>query len=237
MILSPDLERLQKLERSYEPSDEVKQKNSEKTLITLIGPTAVGKSTLAEEIIRLGGSAFSEVYSSLTRARRSDDPPQYTTADEGFTIERAKELIRTQAVTNYSVHPSGNIYATVPENFPAPYNLLPLLPGSLAAMKRAGFKSVHAIYLVTATEAFKKQLSTRATDPSFSARLNEGRQSLAWALEHADELLFVENIHGQPHIAAARILSLLEERQPAEEKERGITLARAMLNHLESPPI
>ncbi len=226
------LELLRSRETSYEPSPEVKRQMGEKTLIALIGPTAVGKSTVANEVIRLGGDDFSMAYSSVTRRRRPDDPADYQTADEGFTLERASQLINERSVTNYTVHPSGNIYATLPENFPAPYNLLPFLPSSLAAMRKAGFKAIHTTYIVTSTEAFSSQLANRANDPSFIARIKEGRESLEWGLAHTDELSFIENVHGNPSIAATRILSLLESPQPQREKDRGIALTREMLGHL-----
>ena len=232
MSLPPELARLKDEEPSYEPSSAVKRQMGEKSLIALIGPSAVGKSTIAREIIRLGGSDFSEAYSSVTRARRADDPEGYQTASEGFTVERAVQLIEHQAVTNYSIHPSGAIYATLPENFPATYNLLPLLPSSLSAMKKAGFYAVHAVYVTTSAEALKAQLADRASDASFVARLHEGATSLEWGIAHQDELSFVENTYGEPHTAATHILSLLHEPQTPAAKEHGLTQAHAMLHYL-----
>lgn len=234
MLLSLEFERLKNEEPLYEPSDNVKRRMSEKSLIALIGPSAVGKSTIAREIIRAGGSEFSEVSSAMTRRRRPDDPSGYQTADEGFTIERGLELIHAHAVTNYSIHPSGNIYATLPESFPTPYNILPLLPGSVAAMQKAGFKKVYPFYIVSSVEALEKQLADRALDPSFAARLSEGRNSLVWALAHKNELSFIENKYGEPQEAARRIISLLDELQPEAEREKGSLGAEAMLAYISS---
>lgn len=232
MSLTPELAQLKDGESSYEPSPVVRQQIGEKSLIALIGPSAVGKSTIAREIIRLGGSDFSEAYSSVTRPRRADDPEGYQTADEGFTIERATQLIKDKVVTNYSVHPSGAIYATLPENFPAAYNLLPLLPSSLSAMKKAGFRAVHAIYVTASIEALEAQLADRADDPSFTVRLDEGVASLKWGIAHKDDLSFVENIHGEPYAAATRIMSILSRSQDPAEKEYGLTQAHVMLHYL-----
>lgn len=236
MTLTPELEKLRREEALYEPSADVKQRMAEKSLVALIGPSAVGKSTVACEVIHQGGDAFSEAYSSVTRPRRADDPAGYQTADEGFTIQRALELIRQREVTNYAIHPSGNIYATLPENFPATYNLLPLLPGSFAAMQKAGLKAVHAVYIVTSVQALERQLADREGDPSFGARLHEGIRSLEWGLANKNQLSFIENIHGQPSVAAARIMALLSEEQPTEEKEQGVELAEVMLEFLRNNP-
>lgn len=234
MLLSLELERLKSEESSYEPSDDVRRLMSEKTLIALIGPSAVGKSTIAKEMIRLGGAEFSEVLSAMTRRRRQDDPVGYQTADEGFSIEHALELIHERAVTNYAVHPSGNIYATLPESFPAAYNILPLLPGSVATMQRAGFKAVYMFYVVTSVEALENQLAGRVEDPSFAARLSEGRDSLSWVLAHKNELSFIENAYGEPEKAARQAIALLSEPQPEAERERGSLLAEAMLAYIDS---
>lgn len=232
MLLSLELERLKAEENSYQPSDAVKQRMADKSLIALIGPSAVGKSTIAKEIIRLGGSEFSEVLSAMTRRRRSDDPAGYQTADEGFTIERALELIHARAVTNYAIHPSGNIYATLPESFPSRYNILPLLPGSVETMRKAGFEAVHMLYIVTTIEALESQLAGRVNDPSFAARVSEGCDSLRWGLEHSDEVSFIQNIYGQPEAAAQQALRTVKEPQAMAEKEKGKEMAEAMREYL-----
>ncbi len=233
MALSPELRQLKDDEISYEPSNSTKQQIRDKALIALIGPSAIGKSTVAKEITRIGGDDFSEVYIATTRPRRADDPAEYQTADEGFTASHAKTLIHTGAVTNYAIHPSGHIYVTRPESFPASYNILPLMPSVFTAAKQIGFKAVHAAYLVTSAEIFEKQLVARANDPTLADRMSEGRSSLEWALEHTEELSFIENVHGDPGAAGAAIISLLKRPQAQDEKERGTTLAKAMLDSLQ----
>lgn len=231
-MLTPELQQLKAQEPYYEPSAKVRKQMGAKTLIALIGPTAVGKSTIVHHTLELGGADFSEAYSAVTRPRRSDDPAEYRTGSEGFTIDKAIELIREGGVTNYSVHPSGNIYASTPESFPARYNLLPLLPGSLPAMKKAGFAAVHAVYIVTHAKAWATQLAMRRDDPSFQARLEEADKSLSWAVEHANELTFIENTSGEPRQAAAQILELTHKPIRMRHKQQGIELVHDMLDHV-----
>src|SRR5664279_401301 len=173
MALSPELELLRTQEPNYEASDATKQLVGEKALLALVAPTAVGKSTLIHRGVELGGPDYSEAYSVVTRPRRSDDPAQYKTGSEGYDIEYVTDLIKQGAVINYSIHPSGNIYATIPDGFPAKYNLLPLLPTSLPMMQKAGFGALHAVYIVTSVNEWSVRLKDRRGDPSYRSRIDE----------------------------------------------------------------
>lgn len=233
MALSPELRRLKEAEPDYVPSDTVRHKLADKVLIPIIGPTAIGKSTVIDEIVKLS-NAHSWVHPSVTRRRRSDDPPSYTTADEGFTLERAIKLVKNLDLVNYAIHPSGNIYSTTSESYQAKYNFLPMMSSSLRPIQKAGFAAVKPFYMVAEEEAYAQQLTARMSDPSFTDRLTEGIDSLEWALKHHEEISFVENISGQPKQTAQQVILALESPQPAEEKIKGLKQAEAMLGMLKS---
>ena len=239
MALSPILQQLKDNEASYIPSDEVKQILSNKVLIALIGPTGVGKSHIINEItaskVHQDGGRFSMAHTCTTRERRDNDPPHYQTLNEGFTIPYAVELISKRAMANYAIHPSGNIYGTLPESYPTKYNLLPLLPDGLPAAYNIGFGTVHPVYLVASIAAYSEQLKEREGDPAFSARISEGISSLEWALQHAEEVSFIENIHGNPSATADAIVALIDRpAQHKDEKEHGIALAQTMLEYIKN---
>ncbi|MDB5177767.1 MAG: hypothetical protein JWO61_150 [Candidatus Saccharibacteria bacterium] len=229
MTLSAKLQDLQAQEHSYEASDVTKAKLSGKVVAALIAPTAVGKSTLAKRILELGGSDFSESYSVVTRPRRVDDPKEYKTRDEGYDIDRVLEMIQARELTHYVVHPSGTLYASSPDSFPAHYNILPLLPSILPEVQRAGFANVYPVYIVVSSQQWIERLAERRSDPSYKARLEEAIESLEWALEHADELVFVENAANQLDETARTIIEVTRGHRDLPDTERGVALVRDML--------
>jgi len=230
MSLSLFLQTLKASELDYTPSEITRQKVSGKILTTLIAPTAVGKSTLINRVIELAGPDFSESYSVVTRPRRPTDPAMYKTSDEGYTIERVGRMIEAQELTHYTVHPSGQIYGSLPDSFPARYNLLPCVPSILNVVQRVGFFAVYPIYIVTSVHDWAERLPERRADPSYRARLSEAIESLTWAIAHSDELLFVENISGQLDNAATIIKEVTRGRTiTIDTAVHGTTLAKAML--------
>lgn len=237
MTLSPELELLRNQESDYEDSSETKQRVAHKTLVALIAATAVGKSTIIQRVVEQGGPDYSEAYSVVTRQRRQDDPAQYKTGSEGYTIERVVELIKQRAVTNYSIHPSSNIYASIPESFPAQYNLLPLMPTSLPMMRRAGFGAVHAVYIVTSVEEWAARLVDRQSDPSYHSRMDEAITSLNWAIAHADELSFIENHDNQLDQTASQLITLMQGETMENNQVDGLRLAHDMLQFAQSEQI
>lgn len=229
MTLTPDLERLRLAAPDYEPSLETQRRLARKTLIALVGPTAIGKSTLINEVLHIGGDDYSEGYSVVTRTRRPSDPALYRTADEGYSIERVTKMIDNQEVTNYTVHPGGQLYASIPESFPATYNLLPTMPDSLPLLRKAGFAAVHAVYIVTTGKEWGQRLETRRDDPAYAGRIIEAAASLQWGIEHADTLSFVNNESGQLEHSAQNIISIAKGTAQPGSHEEYLKLLHEML--------
>lgn len=191
----------------------------QKTLVGLIAPTAVGKSTVIKEILRLCDErdiAAGEVGSITTRSRREDgsDPDNYRTANEGVTHEKLISDIKEGGLVNWSFFATGDLYATDVHSYPATYNFLPLQPDSLEMLERAGFKKVVAIYLTAPVDEWAERLVERRQDPKFSGRIAEAQSSLAFAKTHTDMLHVIRNqsaqVNGEvrPTEAAERILEI-----------------------------
>lgn len=229
MSLSPLLNNLKAQEQDYEASAATKEKLSDKVLVALVAPTAVGKSTLINRALAQAGDGFSEAYSVTTRARRTSDPAGYKTADEGYDIEKVTQMINARELTHYFVHPSGQIYGSLPESFPAAFNFLPCVPTILPVVKRAGFSTVHTAYLVASVSDWAARLPARRSDPSYVPRLHEAIESLTWALAHSHELTFVENATGKIDQAAQSLIDISRGRPIDISKEKGAALAQAML--------
>lgn len=174
---------------------------AEKTLVALIAPTAVGKSTLAHYMLdtaREQGVDIAEVGTWTTRPGRADDPDQYRT---GIAMDVMLDAIEQREVINWAPHPSGALYASVAESYPGHYNVLPMLPDTLPMMRRAGFKAIYAYYMTATAEAWQPHLEERRGH-QFTDRLREARDSLEWAEHHIDELTILHNQEGKTHLHA-----------------------------------
>ena len=141
---------------------EYKEANEGKRVIALLGASAVGKSTLIQACLQNAPSeqllTCAEAGTTGTRAPRVGDPDNY---HMGTPLEEAVELIEKGRPVNWSLMPTGDIYMTLPEDFPADYNFMACLPDSLPMLKRAGFEMVHALYIATDADSWEEQIAAR----------------------------------------------------------------------------
>jgi hypothetical protein len=154
---------------------------NEKTMTTIIAATGVGKSTINKRLLELAarqGIDAGEPGTETTRPRRADDGDSYRT---DVTHDEMISRINNSEYPNWSITPSGHIYATPPESLSAEHNFLPCLPSSLPMLRRAGFKAINAFYIVTTAEAWDNQIETRKGLADFPGRIEEAKSSLEFA--------------------------------------------------------
>lgn len=158
--LQSRIERLVATRDKYECKD--KASIAGKRVIPLLGPSAVGKSTIIAAAKRRAPlwevTSIDEAGTTGTRAPRQGDPANY---HMGIPHEEAVELIEEGKPVNWSLMPTGDIYMTLLEDFPAEYNFMACLPDSVPMLKRAGFAAVHATYIVTPVDTWEDQLASR----------------------------------------------------------------------------
>jgi GTPase SAR1 family protein len=183
MELQDRLDNLTANRENYKFTDTQSIRN--KKVVAILGPSAVGKSTIIHRALELAaeqGVDAAEAGTSATRAAREDDPPNYHT---GIPVQDMVNMIEQGKPVNWSVFTTGQIYATLPQDFPAEYNFMACLPDSLPMLRRAGFAAVHAFYIVTDTESWQEQLKPRrfmpdgkTYRPDFGRRMDEALLSL-----------------------------------------------------------
>lgn len=160
MDLQQRLEKLVAERNDYECKD--KEGVTNKRVIPLLGASAVGKSTIIgcakRRALLWGIDSIAEAGTTGTRAPREGDPENY---HMGIPHEEAIELIEEGRPVNWSLMPTGDIYMTLPGDFPATYNFMACLPDSLPMLKRAGFSAVNPAYIVTAVDEWEQQLASR----------------------------------------------------------------------------
>ncbi|MDN5275905.1 MAG: hypothetical protein JWN33_554 [Candidatus Saccharibacteria bacterium] len=221
----------------YEPDLSVQDMLSQKVLTLVIGPTAVGKSTIIERVLARRPS-WAIAGTTTTRQRRDGDPANYHTATEGITKEHIIDLIHNGELVNYSVFRTGHIYGTLPEDFVGDVSLLPALPSSIASLGKAGFKRLEQAYVVTSPAPWEHWLNDheRAAD-NLPKRLHEAVDSLDYALAHKDELHPVLNNEdpGRLEQAAEEIISLTENGDifiPGSERNRRWALVEELQQYV-----
>lgn len=190
-----NLARLAALEKEYAPNAEVRAAHSTKTFTALIAPFGSGKTVISDEVIRLD-PRIQLINTSTTRHRKPEDQPNFRTADEGITTEWFLEKAQNGELTNFSVIPQTDAYGTLSEGFPGDHSIGPFLPSGLEQIKRAGFKRVNPIYIVTPGEMWRGFVDkSRRGLPAqkFTHRALESIDSTEYALSHMDDFIFLKN--------------------------------------------
>jgi len=200
----------------------------DKTLVMLVGPSAVGKSTLMNVVVKQSDS-FKRVSGFTTRAPRTNDEPglyRYVTSEE------AKERIRDNRLVQYAVHPStGVIYGTEPSDYPGKYNLLDTLSSVVLELRTLPFQTSITISLTAPAEQWRTQFLTRYPTQSEDAlkRLAEAKLSIEWSLAQTDNHVWLNNPRGKLQHTAQRLIAIASQGQTGDDD----TNAHAILKRIE----
>jgi guanylate kinase len=166
---------------------------TDKTLVMIVGPTAIGKSTLMNEAIRQD-QAFSRVKSFTTRPPRSDDDPNHYFY---FSSEDLSSRIDAKKIITDAVFPTtGFHYGTIAESFQNEYNLLDTLANSVDTYKALPFKRKITFSVTAPGNAWEQWFQKRypvITDEA-RQRLAEAKLSLKWSLRQPDMLWLVNEL-------------------------------------------
>ena len=201
---------------------------ADKTLIMIVGPTSMGKTTLMAAAAELDPE-FSYVISFTTRtARAGEDTYRFITRTE------ASELRDSGQAITFVNHPTtGDYYGTTIESYTTPYNLLDALSGTVAQYRGLGFKSTVTISLYAEVAEWKAWFLKRYPEPTLEAqkRLDEARSSLAWSLRDS-ETCWLFN-HGDPTDVARRLIEIAR----GGPRDNGVEKAKALLEFIKTGTI
>lgn len=191
-----NLATLHAMEDDYFPNEVTKRNNGEKTFIAVSAPFRSGKTVTTDEVTRIE-PRIQLINTSTTRLRKpSEDQPGFKTASEGITSSWFLQNAEQGNFANFSVIPGVDVYGTLAEDFPGEYSIGPFLPSSLNHLKRAGFKALHAVYLVTPADMwheFATESLSELGEDKFKKRALESIDSAEYAIEHPDDFIFLEN--------------------------------------------
>lgn len=200
----------------------------DKTLVMIVGPTAVGKSSLMNQVVALD-SEFGRVSGFTTREPRENDEPGLY---RYLTSAAARQLIEQGEVVQFAIHPTtGDIYGTQPQDYPRRFNLLDTLSTVVAGMQSLPFKNVVTISLTTPAAAWRNWLLERYPEPSEerTKRLQEARQSIEWSMAQTSQHFWLVNHPNELHATANELINVVrngtgQTDTPAEAEDLLLTV-------------
>ncbi len=205
---------------------------SDKTLVMIVGPTAIGKSSLMNEVVKLDAD-FARVSGFTTREPRSNDEPGLY---RYLTSAAARQLIEHGEVVQFAIHPTtGDMYGTQPQDYPRRFNLLDTLSTVVGGMQALPFQNVVTISLTTDPSAWKSWLLARYPDVSEqrTKRLQEAIQSIEWSLAQTSQHYWLVNTPNDLRSTASQLIAIVRGRtgptNPPAEAAKLLSTAQSLL--------
>lgn len=177
-----------------------------KALVMLVAPSAMGKSTIMNEVVRLD-SRFARVRSFTTRLPRANDEPGqyiYLTKDK-LVKERSHGVV----VSETTFPTTGQTYGTLCTSYSGDFCLLDTLANSVDEYRSLPFQATKTISLTAEPEQWREWFVDRFPDSgSYDAvkRLEEARLSIEWSLADPETTWLVNG--DSPAVVADRLVHL-----------------------------
>lgn len=196
----------------------------------LVGPTAIGKSTVMNEVVTINAD-FSRVTGFTTRAPRSNDEPghyRYLSVDDVKQIEARGDVV--QSAINAG---TGDIYGTELVDYSGRYCLKDTLSSAVSDFTKLPFKSHITISLTANPDDWLNWVLDRYPEPSLerTKRLKEAKQSIEWSLAQPSMLWLVNRPAGV-NDSAQSLIQLVKQPQQVEvprEPAKMLTIIQNLL--------
>lgn len=176
----------------YKPNDSVLQSLPQVSFVAIIGPTAVGKTTLMNAAAARC-PALHQVISTMSRQPR---PGEQDDIDVHFrSREEMQAKVEAHEYVTAIVNTNGEIYATALEDYSSEgIAMLPVLASAMPMFKGLPFKAFRTIFILPPSwEAWKARIKTHNFTPEeLEKRMQEAGNSLRYAIDN-EGLIFVIN--------------------------------------------
>lgn len=201
---------------TYKPNQSVLQKLKKVTLISFVGASSMGKTTIMDALVSLDPTRFGKTKNFTTRpARPDDDPKRYYYFDHTEKgLAPIFEGIRSHELLQYNIDPfSHYIYGSEINGYTHEYNLADIWSTSIEGFRQLGFGKLYICSVVTEPDEWFARFNQRfaVDNPMRQARLKEAAISLEWSLaQSSSDHCFIINRDGKAHAAAADVRQFLE---------------------------
>jgi guanylate kinase len=228
---------------TYQPNKETRQKiiTKQAEFVALAGPVGVGKTTIGDRVVELDTS-IGLLNTVTTRQRKGSDPEGFKTAKEGITIASLTASIERGEVLNYDVIVDTEaIYAFNPESFQSKYNIAPMTATNIDTYRQLGLERFSAVFFISPVAMWASYLQKSLGDrnDSIAKRMPEAIDSLSYAKQHLDDLIFVESrddgsVNGIDTAARTVIQVVHDEQHPVIQPDRALHIIDTMIDYAKS---
>ncbi|HSX17436.1 MAG TPA: hypothetical protein VLH86_05050 [Patescibacteria group bacterium] len=167
----------------YQPAPQVLEQLKQINFVAVVGPSAVGKTTLIREAMKHDAT----LHLVLNNTSRDPRPDEREGIDYRFESRaRMEEGIMRHEFVQVAPSVFGDLYATSADDYlPEAVNLLPVLADAMPVFRALPFKSIRTIYVVPPDwDTWQQRLKQhRFSADKLMKRFEEGKRSLefAWA--------------------------------------------------------
>ncbi len=211
MRISPEF--IAAIEQYDTPNRDVIQSLGNKVIVPVIGPTAVGKSSIMDMACD-HNSDFYRARSFTTRPQRpneADDTYRFLPHNQ-HTIDELQQKMQQKTLVQIIQHPAtGYIYGSEIQDYPAAYNLIDMLPKEMPKIRQLPFGYCLSVAVSTHWPAWHAWfLERHQQNPNLDdsrARLQEAYENLTWSLDDA-HTSWLKNERGRLETAARNLVNM-----------------------------
>lgn len=212
---------------SYKPSLATHERLAQVTLVAVVGPSGVGKTTVMEL------SGLPMVVSDVTRKAR---PGEVNGVDNVFRSDYQAILQEVQAgeFVQIARGSQGDFKGTKASRYPETgFATMAITTAALPVFYRLGFKAVRPVFIVPPSyDAWAKRLKGRRNQVSnalFETRMQEAKSSFAQALSNLE---FVFILNDDARTAAAELTTIADGRIDRNKSGRARQIAEDIFTKL-----
>jgi len=215
MLSNQTIQKLNQLhlaQDAYKPNPDITDQLTAKTIVMIVGATYEGKNRVMETTTQLN-ERFSIAGTRTSREPRQDDDRSryvyYQNSDEGLSAVLGN--IERRSMVQYAVNPySQLIYGTAIDDYPGEYNLKDVFSSAINNFRHLGFKKAIAITIITDPTVWLARFEERFPrgHPQRQARRDEAVESFTWSLSQTHDHYWVQNIEGDPAVAAKTLIDI-----------------------------
>ena len=220
-----ELRRLGSIQNDYVPCDEVRDELQQKSIVMLVGPSAIGKSTVMETVTRMDGD-FAIAGTFTSRDARTDDTGKNYTyiphTDEGLKL--VFDRIRSREVVQYAIHPVNlTVYGTEISDYPSDVSMLDVMSGAVDGFHKLSFRTSLVVGLVAQPDMWQQWFDQRMPvgHTQRESCRKEAIMSLSWLLNQPrSDVMWVENKADDRRTVALNVIQIARGESTGDSAKR-----------------